>query len=342
MSHCISLKVFTTFALLSCISTSSQGVTLLDAPASTVVAAPLADSAAPVKAVSAVAAIVNAASGVIPPAPVAPKPPLAVIKSPPTITPPKITKKAHRRVVVHHAKPTLIAAFNQPYTELGVKYTPIQNAVNYSQRGEATWYSKSHQGIATINGEIYDVYGMTAAHPTLPIPSYARVTNLMTQKSVVVRINDRGPFGYNQKVIDLSYAAANKIGLVGSNNRLVEIFSLEQELPTARPHKSNIIFKSLEKIPSKPDRKARSDSKLAVTGAVYLQLGAFKTAAAAQTFMQKAQQQLGEKSYSLTILVQAKLHRVRTASYPNAAEALRIAAEINKTLGFKPLLKSAN
>ncbi len=87
----------------------------------------------------------------------------------------------------------------------------------YKAQGLATWYGRRYHGKPTSSGEIYDMYAMTAAHPTLPIPSYARVTNLKTGRSVVVRVNDRGPF-HEGRIIDLSYTAAHRLGILGGRD----------------------------------------------------------------------------------------------------------------------------
>ena len=112
---------------------------------------------------------------------------------------------------------------NRPYNRFGRDYVPITAVGPFRQEGIASWYGKRFHGQPTSSGEIYDMYAMTAAHPTLPIPSYARVTSLANRKSVVVRINDRGPF-HSDRIIDLSYAAAWKLGIVagGSGRVLVE------------------------------------------------------------------------------------------------------------------------
>jgi rod shape determining protein RodA len=101
----------------------------------------------------------------------------------------------------------------------GTRMLPMAQVAPYKARGMASWYGKRYHSQATSSGEIYDMYAMTAAHPTLPIPSYARVTNLRNGKSVVVRINDRGPFR-GDRLIDLSYAAAYKLGIVSCRSRL--------------------------------------------------------------------------------------------------------------------------
>jgi rare lipoprotein A len=100
---------------------------------------------------------------------------------------------------------------NNPYTVLGKTYFPLNESSSYRVTGTASWYGTKFHGQATANGETYDLYGMTAAHKTLPLPSYVRVTNLDNGKSVIVRVNDRGPF-YSDRVIDLSFAAAKKLG----------------------------------------------------------------------------------------------------------------------------------
>jgi rare lipoprotein A len=112
---------------------------------------------------------------------------------------------------------------NRPYKALGRTYVPDTSDAPFSQRGMASWYGRQFQGNRTASGEPYDMFAMTAAHPTLPIPSYARVTNLRDGRSVIVRINDRGPFLYD-RVIDLSYAAATRLGIAGpgSGEVLVE------------------------------------------------------------------------------------------------------------------------
>lgn len=114
---------------------------------------------------------------------------------------------------------------NRPYTALGRSYTPMTGDQPYRARGIASWYGKQFHGSRTSSGEIYDMFAASAAHPTLPIPSYARVTNTRTGASVIVRVNDRGPFKSN-RVIDLSYAAAVKIGIAAAGTGEVEVVRL--------------------------------------------------------------------------------------------------------------------
>ena len=111
---------------------------------------------------------------------------------------------------------------NRPYTVLGRDYVPATSLRPYRERGVASWYGRKFHGQKTSTGEIYDMYAMTAAHPTLPLPSYARVTNPATGVSVVVRVNDRGPFLHG-RVIDLSFAAAHKLGIAQRGSGEVEV-----------------------------------------------------------------------------------------------------------------------
>lgn len=122
------------------------------------------------------------------------------------------------------------AGGNRPYTVFGVSYRPLASARGYRERGVASWYGKKFHGRLTSNGERYDMYAMTAAHKTLPLPSYVRVRNLNNGKSVVVRVNDRGPFREN-RLIDLSYAAASRIGIVGTGTGIVEVEAVGGDEP---------------------------------------------------------------------------------------------------------------
>jgi rare lipoprotein A len=121
---------------------------------------------------------------------------------------------------------------NRPYEVFGKQYVPMTRVQPFRQRGLASWYGKRFHGQKTASGESYDMYAMSAAHPTLPIPSYARVTHLRSGKQVVVRINDRGPF-HSGRVIDLSYAAATRIGLLDTGSAEVEV---ESVLPRVASH----------------------------------------------------------------------------------------------------------
>jgi rare lipoprotein A len=117
---------------------------------------------------------------------------------------------------------------NKPYNRLGQDFVPLAQPGNFSQKGIGTWYGRRYHGQNTSSGEAYDMFQMTAASPILPIPSYARVTNLKNRRSVVVRINDRGPF-LKGRIIDLSFLAACRLGYATQGSTEVEVVSLNPE-----------------------------------------------------------------------------------------------------------------
>jgi len=123
-------------------------------------------------------------------------------------------------------EPRTVAGNKSPYVVNGKKYRVLNSEIGYQERGVASWYGSKFHGHATSNGEIYDMYGMTAAHKTLPIPSYVQVTNLANGKKVIVRVNDRGPF-HDDRVIDLTYAAAKKLDYLDQGTAQVEVVAID-------------------------------------------------------------------------------------------------------------------
>jgi rare lipoprotein A len=119
---------------------------------------------------------------------------------------------------------------SRPYTVLGKHYTPLQSGKGFEQTGHASWYGQKFHGHLTSNGETYNMFAMSAAHKTLPLPSYVRVTNLDNNKQAIVRVNDRGPFHQN-RIIDLSYAAAVKLGYhdKGTANVHIEVIHFDED-----------------------------------------------------------------------------------------------------------------
>jgi rare lipoprotein A len=122
----------------------------------------------------------------------------------------------------------------ESYVVFGERYHPLKESRGYSEKGIASWYGSKFHGHRTSSGEAYDMYAMTAAHKTLPLPSYARVTNLKNDRSVIVKINDRGPF-HDNRLIDLSYTAAWKLGIIGEGTGLVEVTAIDPSAPTPPP-----------------------------------------------------------------------------------------------------------
>ena len=137
-----------------------------------------------------------------------------------------------------------LVSSNKPYQALGQKYVPMTSYAPYTKRGVASWYGKRYHGRKTSSGEVYDMYSMSAAHTTLPIPSFVKVVNPANGKAVVVRVNDRGPFK-SDRLIDLSYAAAHKLGLVANGSGMVEVTAIDTS-PEALKNNANITVAKAE------------------------------------------------------------------------------------------------
>ncbi len=223
---------------------------------------------------------------------------------------------------------------NRPYTALGKTYTPLAATGNYKERGSASWYGKKFHGRRTSTGEVYDMYAMTAAHPTLPLPSYARVTNVANGKSVVVRINDRGPF-LHERIIDLSYTAAHKLGYIGSGSAEVEVESLASDAaPVVITLAEPVLVTPLQ--PATPPVASVLDSG---SGKVYLQLGAFGSQQSAESFLVRMRAEFAG-SGKLIVLSQkgGDLARVHIGPYTTQDEARTAAETLQSRLGFKPFV----
>lgn len=223
---------------------------------------------------------------------------------------------------------------NRPYSALGKTYTPLQSTGSYKARGTASWYGRKFHGQRTSIGDTYDMYGMTAAHPTLPVPSYARVTNLSNGKSVVVRINDRGPF-LHDRIIDLSYAAAYKLGYVNNGSAEVEVESLavNGNTPVAAAVSAPVV-----KTDSVAAETVMPVMPPDVSGKVYLQLGAFRETQGAESFLSKMRAELGDTGKDIILLRQNGLNRIQLGPYVNSEQARRAANTLADRLGFKPFV----
>ena len=229
---------------------------------------------------------------------------------------------------------------NKPYTALGQRFVPDTSGRPYRARGIASWYGKRYHGRPTSNGERYDMLAMTAAHPTLPIPSYARVTSASNGRSVIVRINDRGPF-LRDRVIDLSYAAAHRLRIVGagSGEVIVERITPEQiragtwktpsspapavasALPAAPPPQAQV--------PSAPQRQAGS-------AAVFLQVGAFREAGNARSYASRLAMLMPTNHPVLVDEGSADVFRVRIGPFNSRDDALQAVEPIERAIGVRP------
>ncbi|MDP2247117.1 MAG: septal ring lytic transglycosylase RlpA family protein [Nitrosomonadales bacterium] len=222
-------------------------------------------------------------------------------------------------------------ANTRPYKALGKDYVPMKDYRPYRQRGVASWYGKRYHGNLTASGEPYDMYAMTAAHTILPIPSYVRVTNPENGRSVVVRVNDRGPF-LHDRLIDLSYVAAQKLGIAQKGSGIVDI-----EWIDTRP--GAVVNYS----PSTPNTTSSNQNP----SGVYVQVGAFKSPENADRMRENLQSQ------SLTIAEDGRnvpvqnwynddTYRVRLGPYMNRSEAVQAADRINQNLGTNAIVVIQN
>ena len=153
------------------------------------------------------------------------------------------------------------------YEVLGQSYRVMHSSYGYQETGVASWYGKKFHGRMTSNQEQYDMYAMTAAHKSLPLPSYVRVKNLRNNKSIIVRVNDRGPFVHN-RIIDLSYSAARKLDMIKTGTSLVEVTAISFDEPPKRPA---VAKAPVPKEPPKPEPSAPTTNE----STVYVQVGAF-------------------------------------------------------------------
>lgn len=224
---------------------------------------------------------------------------------------------------------------NNPYVVFGRQYVPAREVRAFRQRGVASWYGRRFHGQKTSSGEPYDMYGMTAAHPTLPIPSYARVTHVGNGKSVVVRVNDRGPFLHN-RVIDLSYAAAHRLGYVRQGSALVEV---EAIVPGATPPATQVAA-AVTDVPARQDPPSAPPAPpvpvAAEPGGIFVQLGAFGALENAEAFRQRAASTLGWLDRPVEVYRRDGLFRLHVGPYRDHLEARRVAEQIGAALEMKP------
>ncbi len=215
---------------------------------------------------------------------------------------------------------------NRPYTVFGRAYVPNVSNEPFRQQGIASWYGRKFHGQKTSIGETYDMYAMTAAHPTLPLPCYVRVTNPANGKSVVVRVNDRGPF-HADRIIDLSYTAAAKLDYVRRGSTMVtveRVFAGIQPPPMPTTTIANTVAAS----PIVPDGTN-----------LFLQLAAFSTKENAEIFRARMVQELAWNREPIHVTFKDNLYRVRMGPYSSREEAEAIAAQAKRSHDFSPLIQ---
>jgi rare lipoprotein A len=229
---------------------------------------------------------------------------------------------------------------NRPYTVFGREYVPATALRPYRERGVASWYGRKFHGEKTSTGEVYDMYALTAAHPTLPLPSYARVTNVATGRNVVVRVNDRGPF-LHDRLIDLSYAAAHRIGIAQKGSGEVEVEAIlpgaatvvaAAPLPPVAPAPAATATLAPAAVAVEPMPIQRAAAGFSV------QLGAFASNANARSFLDHVQNQLASAAVEPRIREVDGLYRVYVGPYPSRDEARRVAERLERAFGFATAL----
>lgn len=241
---------------------------------------------------------------------------------------------------------------NKPYSVFGQTYTPLVNDEPFTQRGVASWYGVKFHGQRTSSGEPYDMYKMTAAHPTLPIPSYARITNLENGKSVVVRINDRGPF-HSDRIVDVSYTAALKLGLLGKGSHEVQIDRLfpgdvmqlasarraaasEAQAMPAPPAIAALMLEDRVDMDSAAVARAQPAPAATLTPGYYLQLGAYGREGKAEEMSAKLKQ--AGVDLDVEVVHSGRVNRLYGGPFETRALAQEAARALPAGLGLKPIV----
>ncbi|QLL12750.1 septal ring lytic transglycosylase RlpA family protein [Pseudomonas chlororaphis] len=251
-----------------------------------------------------------------------------------------------------------------PYTVLGKTYFPMAESKRYVASGTASWYGTKFHGQNTANGEVYDLYGMSAAHKTLPLPSYVRVTNLDNHKSVILRVNDRGPF-YSDRIIDLSYAAAKKLGYAEIGTARVKVEGIDPQewwaqrgrpapLMLNEPKAAPVMTAStgtVEQWTPPPQQHAAAvvpvqlDAKKnasAQASGQYLQVGAFANPDAAELLRSKLSGMVSAPVFISSIVRnQQTLHRVRLGPIGSPGEIQQVQNSVRLANLGQPSLVTA-
>ncbi len=210
-----------------------------------------------------------------------------------------------------------MAGNRSPYSVLGKSYRVLPTEEGYKERGVASWYGEKFHGHKTSNGEVFDMYQVSAAHKSLPIPSFLRVTNLDNNRSIIVRVNDRGPF-HGDRVIDLSYAAAMKLGYADRGTARVQLESVvatgvsaDRGVNTANSTRSEIL-------------------RVSSAGSKYLQVGAFSELSSAEEVSDRV-----EEITNLPVFIRSVntsnnrvLHRVRVGPISDPGQLQRVSQSV--------------
>lgn len=215
----------------------------------------------------------------------------------------------------------------QSYVVLNQRYHVMKTANGFRQRGIASWYGSKFHGHRTSSGETYNMYAMTAAHKSLPLPSYVRVTHLDNGKSIIVRVNDRGPF-HDNRIIDLSYAAAKKLDITAHGTGRVEITYIDPRQSQPRTRTAALNNKPVIKTGSTKQvvtPKSKSPQRL------YLQVGAFAQRTNAEQLRKRVTHMLDSGKINTGYNIKNNLYRVRIGPLANIEEADRLADKLTQS-----------
>lgn len=211
------------------------------------------------------------------------------------------------------------------YVVDGKRYHVLQSSKGYHARGYASWYGPGFDGQRTSSGEKYDMYAMTAANKVLPLPSFVRVTDLENHRSVIVKVNDRGPF-HKGRIIDLSYVAAAKLGIINNGSALVEVDAITPGQPSQRQQPA----------PSPDTARANKPQPPAHPGGLYLQAGAFDQPGHARRLAKRLTEDGLLDAFIVKPDGKQAFYRVRLGPYANAKARAKAAARL-RARGISPV-----
>ncbi|MDZ7803897.1 septal ring lytic transglycosylase RlpA family protein [Thiohalophilus sp.] len=221
------------------------------------------------------------------------------------------------------------------YVVRGRRYHVKTSSQGYVERGHASWYGKKFHGHRTSSGETYDMYAMTAAHKTLPLPTYAEVTNLDNGRKIIVKINDRGPF-HPGRIIDLSYAAAKKLGMTGKGTAPVQVRAIDPRQPARpvqvkRPGASSryIAARMGRQLPKQPtDTDPPAPASPSASSDIFIQVGAFSSRDNAEQLRTRLDRQFNNLSVAAAFHDDTRLYRVRIGPLASREQADRLIERI--------------
>lgn len=260
---------------------------------------------------------------------------------------------------VPRVEPIRAGGPNKPYSVLGQSYTPLTADVPWKEQGVASWYGTKFHGRRTASGELFSMYGFTAAHKTLPIPSYARVRNVKTGKTIIVRINDRGPF-HSSRVMDLSYAAASRLGMIAKGNAQVEIERLTfDDIRSGAWQRGTVMDPALADASPGPMAPVSTESPMAgattpaapaegleaapraateAARGFWVQLAALGRRDGVDRLQQRIASELNGLAPMLAVFQEARYFKLQVGPYASRGEAVAAAEQARETLQLNPVV----